>query len=228
VPSRDWGPVLAALRDGSIGDARPALVNRALLLGHDVAPGTVGCSLTELDRAAFRTPAASSQLALELDEAQYAEAAGPCVDAARARRPQQVDVMTEEPRFPVFCAAATQHGVRSSLSVPVAGRSLPTALNLYSTQRAAFASDRARGIADLLARVIGALSAPEDRRVGAEADLAGATADGERVSAALELVMRRRTVDRAAAFAVLVADSRAREMGMRAVADVILAGKDEP
>lgn len=62
---------------------RAGLLDRALLLGHDVAPGTVGCSLTELDQAAFRRPPASAPLALEWDEAQYAEAAEPCIDAAR-------------------------------------------------------------------------------------------------------------------------------------------------
>jgi hypothetical protein len=225
VPSPDWGPVLAALRDVSTGGARAELLERALLLGHDAAPGTVGCSVTELDGASYRTPAASSPLALELDNAQYADSAGPCVNAARDRQPQQIDVMTEaRSRFPGFVAAASDRGIRGSFSVPIAGRSSPSALNLYSTQRSAFASDRAHRIAGLLARVIGAISTSASGPVIASAAVADAVADGARVSAAVARVMREHGVERARAFAVLVARARARGVSLLEVADAALTG----
>lgn len=216
------------MRVDSSARAGADLLERALLLGHDAAPGTVGCSVTEMVGVAYRTSAASTASALALDQAQYADAAGPCVSAARDRQPQRGDVATEQARFPAFIAAARRRGVRSSLSVPVpvpvAGAVRPTALNFYSTQRSAFCSDRALGVAALLARMIGAMSSPAGGRL--DGDVQVAEASGARVRSAVDVVMRRSGVDRAEAFAALVARSRTRGVGMRVVADGIMAGDD--
>jgi hypothetical protein len=227
VSAPDWGSVLAALRDGTAHAAQPDLLNRAVRLGHDIAPGTVGCSVTEVDGDGCRTPVASSPLALELDEAQYADSTGPCITAAGDRQPQQIGVMTAESRFPAFVAVAAQHGVRSSLSLPIAGRALPSALNVYSTQDSAFASAEVRRAADLLSRVIGAIGTAPDPSEHAGPDVAAARAAGDRVSAAIDLLVRRRDLDRAGAFAVLVAESCDRGVGVHAVAEKLLAGAGE-
>jgi hypothetical protein len=179
----------------------------ALELSSDVATGTVGCSLTEIDGAGYRTPVSSSPLALRLDQAQYAESSGPCVSAVRDRQVQRVDAIGADDRWPVFAAAALGHGVRSSLSYPVAGTAHPTALNVYSTVDAAFDSARSVAVAGLLARCIGALSPapyihPRDDP-GEQEQTRHARQQGQRVSDAVEHLMRRHALVRSEAFAVL-------------------------
>ncbi len=223
--SNSWDTLFAMLRDGSAAGEPDELLDLALSLGHNVAAGMVGCSLTEMHGVRFRTPAASTNLALELDQAQYVAGEGPCVAAARDRLPQRIDALATEARFSAFVSAALQHGVRSSLSVPVPGRDSPTALNLYSTLESAFTSDRALAIADLLARSIssdssrqGVTSADPDR------DLARARERGASVNIALEQVMRRTGLDRPAAFASLTARSRTEQASLHAVAEELLGG----
>jgi hypothetical protein len=198
------------------------MVPRALALGRDVAPGVTGCSLTELDGAHYRTPAASTDVAFELDQAQYADSAGPCVNAARDRQLYYLADLASEPRFPRFTAAALRAGVRSSLSVPVPARHRPTALNVYSTVGAAFDADGALARADLLARTITALSAhpqaaptPASDRIG----LVEARDSGGRVKAAVEHLMTEGGLSRAAAFDVLTRRSRAQQVSLITLVD---------
>ncbi|HEX4727197.1 MAG TPA: GAF domain-containing protein [Jatrophihabitans sp.] len=220
---QDWGGVLAALRDGAAAE----LLSQTLALGHDVAEGTVGCSLTELDGVHYQSPAASTELALVLDEAQYEDAAGPCVNAARDHQPQRIDIMVAETRFPRFVAAASRHGVQSSLSVPITGRYRPTALNLYSTVESAFTSDRAWAIAGLLSRMVAAASPIRSAASSADQaarELARAREQGDWVNAAVEKVMRQSDLDRAAAFANLTQRSRTGQTSLSRIADEVLNG----
>lgn len=208
--SDQWASLLASLRQPGRGHEQ--LIRLALRLGHDIAAGTVGCSLTEIDGAGYRTPAASSPVALRLDQAQYAESSGPCVSAVRDRQVQRLDLIGADDRWPVFAAAALEHGVRSSLSYPVAGTAHPTALNVYSSTDAAFGSAHSVAIAALLARCIGALSPapcthaqndPDD-----QAETRHAREQGQRVSDAVDHLMRRGALTRSEAFAELAERSR--------------------
>jgi GAF domain-containing protein len=231
VPTADnWDTLFAMLRDGSAAGQPDELLDLALSVGHNVAAGMAGCSLTELDGVSFHTPAASTALAMELDQAQYAAAEGPCVAAARDRRAHRIDALATEARFSAFVSAALQHGVRSSLSVPIAGRHSPTALNLYSTVESAFTSQRTLAIADLLARLIGSAS---NQHVVPSTDpdqeLTRARQRGDGVNTAVEQVMRQTGQDRAAAFASLTARSRTEQASMHTVAEEVLGdGRDLP
>jgi hypothetical protein len=198
--------VLAALRGPARGSDHEQLVLRTLALGADVAVGTVGCSLTEIDGAGYRTPAASSPLALQLDEAQYGAASGPCVSAVRDRQIQRVDAVGADDRWSGFAAAARQVGVRSSLSYPVVGTARPTAVNVYSSADAAFDSPRSVAVAGLLANCIRALlltGYQYSRRGHDEGEERLAHEQGRRVHDAVEHVMRRRDLPRSEAFAEL-------------------------
>ncbi len=228
MSAQGWGEMFAALRDRPASGSGDVLVGRALALGHDVAAGMVGCSLTEVVGTACRTPAASTDLALELDLAQYAESAGPCVLAAREGRPQQIDAVAAEPRFPNFVETALRHAVRSSLSVPVPGRDLPTALNLYSSAESAFATERARSTAALLSKMIALVASDQQGSSSAGQSLVDARERGGRVRTALERVMHGSDVDRSAAFAILTARSRERQVGLRTIADEILHEPADP
>ena len=108
------------------------LVALAQLAADLVAP--VSCaSVTAYREDAWSTVAASSDVAAAVDEAQYAEQAGPCLDALDGGSPVAVPEITTALAWPGFRAAAVPLGLRASLSIPLfAGRGTAIAvLNLY-------------------------------------------------------------------------------------------------
>jgi GAF domain-containing protein len=129
--------------------SRLAIAGRTLeeVLGEIVAianrevPGAESTSITLVrDDKAF-TAAHFGQMALDADELQYAEGGGPCMDAGRGGVVLRVDDMRTEDRWPDYVPRVLTTGVRSSLSVPLPYQgSTIGALNIYSTQPAAFAS----------------------------------------------------------------------------------------
>lgn len=92
-----------------------------------------------------RTVAHTDGSVLELDAAQYAEGAGPCLEAAQTRQPVRVVIGSAERRWPRFLAVARTEGVRATLSIPlivgvVAGDDgeLVGSVNVYSRSVSAF------------------------------------------------------------------------------------------
>jgi GAF domain-containing protein len=105
-------------------------------------PGAESTSITLLRGDKAFTAAHSGEMALAADELQYEHGYGPCMDAGRGGVTLRVDDMRTETRWPDYAAhVVTTTPVRSSLSVPLPyqGSSIG-ALNIYSTQVAAFAS----------------------------------------------------------------------------------------
>jgi GAF domain-containing protein len=70
----------------------------------------------------------------EIDEAQYREGRGPCLDAWRDKRVFRVDrVQDEAEHYPAFADACLAHGVLSTLSLPlISGEDSLGAMNLYA------------------------------------------------------------------------------------------------
>lgn len=89
------------------------------------------------------TPAFYGDVAQLLDAAQYASDDGPCLTAYRTGETIRLDsIATESQRWPAFAAQAAEHGVQSSLSMPLAfGERRLGALNLYSTALAPFTEE---------------------------------------------------------------------------------------
>jgi hypothetical protein len=79
----------------------------------------------------------------EIDEAQYREGKGPCLDAWRQNRVFRVpDVRMSAEEYPGFVAACLDHGVLSTLSLPmVNGGEAIGAMNLYARVVGGFADD---------------------------------------------------------------------------------------
>jgi transcriptional regulator with GAF, ATPase, and Fis domain len=79
----------------------------------------------------------------EIDEAQYREGKGPCLDAWRHNkvfRIAQVEGCADE--YPAFARACADHGVASTLSLPMAaGEVAVGAVNLYSKVADGFGDD---------------------------------------------------------------------------------------
>jgi GAF domain-containing protein len=96
--------------------------------------------LVESDRAS--TVAFAGQVALDLDETQYQDGFGPCLEVARSSGTVTVRDMAAEARWPAFARRALAVGVHSSLSVALPlQEAVLGALNIYATQPAIFDQD---------------------------------------------------------------------------------------
>lgn len=79
----------------------------------------------------------------EIDEAQYREGKGPCLDAWRQKRVVAVDRVDDwAEQYPGFAAACREHGVLSTLSLPMlSGDVALGAMNLYARVENGFSDD---------------------------------------------------------------------------------------
>jgi len=101
-------------------------------LATDAIAGCDSTSITMLERGEPRTPAASDEISLLLDEVQYRTGDGPCLAAIRHRGAEVTSVGSEQ-RWPDFIVAARQRGVTAVLSTPLcADEHVLGALNMYS------------------------------------------------------------------------------------------------
>jgi GAF domain-containing protein len=78
----------------------------------------------------------------EIDAAQYETGSGPCLDAFRHQRVFRIDSTADDDRWREFSRAAAEHGMRSTISLPLGVRGNGIgALNLYSRRPAAFSDE---------------------------------------------------------------------------------------
>jgi GAF domain-containing protein len=102
-------------------------------------PGECSCGLTLRRDHQPVTVASSDVRASRVDEVQYGHRNGPCLTSLRTGEVVTVDDLTTDDRWPGYAEAALAEGVRSSLSLPVAGRDgVVGALNLYAGTPTAF------------------------------------------------------------------------------------------
>ena len=125
-------------------------LQRVAALGCATLPGCAACSVTLWREDQPYTVVSTDDLARAVDEAQYELLEGPCLDASRYGEAYVVSDMTAEQRWPVFASMAVRRGVHASMSLPLTVRGDAIgALNLYATERGAFAGaeDTARTFA---------------------------------------------------------------------------------
>jgi hypothetical protein len=91
-------------------------------------------SMTAYRDDAVTTVASSSDIARAVDQAQYDDQAGPCLDALDTASPTAVPDVAATMQWPNFRDCAHRLGITASLSIPLfAGHGVPiAALNLYS------------------------------------------------------------------------------------------------
>src|SRR5205823_12378635 len=79
----------------------------------------------------------------EIDAAQYREGKGPCLDAWREKRVLRLDRVEEHAdEYPAFAAACVDHGVLSTLSLPLQNGDVSMgAMNLYARVAHGFNGD---------------------------------------------------------------------------------------
>jgi GAF domain-containing protein len=105
-------------------------------------PGVTEVSVTLVRGKAAHSAAFTGELALALDESQYEQGHGPCLDAARSGEIFSVPDMSGETRWPELAERALRAGCHSSLSIglPVHDRAVG-ALNIYADKPYAFDDD---------------------------------------------------------------------------------------
>jgi transcriptional regulator with GAF, ATPase, and Fis domain len=97
-------------------------------------PGCVSASITLIRDSTPATIASSDARALAVDQKQYAEGRGPCMQAARTDTVVRIDdVAAAALRHDGWAATARTAGVTATMSLPIAaGPHIAAALNLYA------------------------------------------------------------------------------------------------
>jgi len=99
----------------------------------EVVPGhQVSCGVTLRREGNFFTVASSDARAGHLDESQYQSNQGPCLQAVRTGQQVHSRDLDLEQRWPEYTAVARRHGLRCSVSLPLAAAgSRFGAMNVY-------------------------------------------------------------------------------------------------
>ncbi len=109
-------------------------------VGKRLLPTAAEISVTLVRGAAAETVATTGPLAVLMDERQYEGGAGPCLTAAKTGQLVEVSDAASAEQWPLFAAGAREHGVGSSLSVPVKlPEPISAGLNMYSLRKDGFA-----------------------------------------------------------------------------------------
>jgi ANTAR domain/GAF domain len=200
-------------------------LNEVVALAKRVLPETPETSVTLLTNDQAWTAAFSGDLANSLDERQYEDGYGPCLDAAVSGGAIQVTVADPDSPYPDFRRLAHRLGVSHSLSVglPAAGRTIG-ALNLYTTAGEAFSNDSSR-IAGTFAGFAGIALATVGRyedAVAAAAQLQDALQSRAVINQAQGILMSEHHYSREEAFAALLRLSQHEGVRLQAAAQALI------
>lgn len=150
---------LEALSSFFVGDAPlDNTVQKVTELARDAVEPAATVGLTMLVNNKPATAFYTDSSAPEIDQRQYEQDHGPCLDAFRTKTVVRVESTDAEPRYPVFAEDAAKHGISSTLSLPLVANERPLgALNFYAKEPAAFdenAERRGQVFADQAAMVL--------------------------------------------------------------------------
>jgi GAF domain-containing protein len=172
------------------------------------------------------TVASSHELSRQLDELQYADGDGPCLEALRTAVPVFVTDMTTDKRWPDYLRHAVDTGARSSMSYPLLsdGRSIG-AINFYAFEPLAPRIDLQARASDLAAVAAGALALAMRlaQRGDMIAHLRTALTSRSTIDQAIGILMAQQRCGSRAAFDLLRKASQGRNVKLREVAVGILA-----
>jgi GAF domain-containing protein len=226
-------PVQELLRDLSrvvlAGRALDDVLTEIVHIASSGIPGAESTSITLIrDDKAF-TAAHAGEMALAADELQYERGYGPCMDAGRGNVVLRVDDMATESRWPDYQVRVLEVGVRSSLSVPLPyqGTSIG-ALNVYSTQVRAFASEDAISAGIEVAEAVAVAIANADAHahvVDQAHNMRRAMESRAVIEQAKGVLMAQRGVDAQQAFDMLRDASQRYNRKLRDIASGIVASK---
>jgi GAF domain-containing protein len=190
-------------------------------LATGVVSPPASCGITLERGSQPLTVASRGALATHVDEVQYAQDDGPCLEAMRTGHAVTVEDMASEHRWDGYPSHALAYGVRSSLSLPLTiDEHTRGALNLYARSDAAFPQE-VHQRAELFARQAAAVLAVvtrQSRQVVLSDQLRDALAHRSVIDQAIGIVMDQQRCDAAQAFAVLRQASQHRNLKLRDIA----------
>lgn len=144
---------LGALQSLVLGVAEvETFLEEMAVLASAAVESEVSCGITTHYNDNPVTSAASDRRAAIVDEAQYANGRGPCLEALSTGLVVDVPDQETDHRWGAYRAAALDHGVKCSLSLPLfVDRSSVGALNLYGFHAPRWFSGRVRQRAEMFA-----------------------------------------------------------------------------
>jgi GAF domain-containing protein len=186
----------------------------------EIDPTFVG-GLTARQQGRYVTVAATDPQANLLDQVQYRQRSGPCLDALEGGRDVLIEEMCQDDRWGDFRWHAVANGVASTLSTPVTVRGTTVAaLNLYAPVVRAFGADKcaaAAAFADAAATAVGlALRLAEQERLTEQ--LQQALVSRGVIDQALGIIMSGHKLDADEAFDILRKASQEQNVKLRAIA----------
>lgn len=199
------------------------LAEVAMLAARTVA-GEVSCGITLQPNGRPLTVATSDQRAVQVDEVQYGLGQGPCLHSMRTRQRVQIEDTAGDQRWGGFSVRAAANGVRSCLSLPLAGDDVLGALNLYAPDPRSFGEAEIRRAEVFAASASGALAlaARQASTAALTSDLRAALASRSVIDQALGIIMAQERCTSARAFAILRAASQNRNVKLRDIARQIV------
>ncbi len=212
-----------ALADRALG----AVLTDIVHIAATGIPGAESTSITLIRGDEAFTAAYAGEMSLAADELQYERGYGPCMDAGRGNVVLRVDDMRTETRWPDYSARVLEVGVRSSLSVPLPfqGASIG-ALNIYSTEPAAFASEAAMAAGVEVAEAVAVAVANADAHaqvVDQAHNMRRAMESRAVIEQAKGVLMAQRGIDAQQAFDMLRDASQRYNRKLRDIASGIIA-----
>ena len=145
MPHHPADPITAFAELGRIKYSETDLtgvLDRVASLARQELPGAREVSVTIVDDRGPHTAAFTGAMALQLDERQYEQRGGPCLQAAADRATVSVPDTAADTRWPAWSTRAAAGGAGSVLSVglPILD-DVSGALNIYGGQPRAFDAD---------------------------------------------------------------------------------------
>ncbi|MBT2424131.1 GAF and ANTAR domain-containing protein [Streptomyces sp. ISL-22] len=189
--------------------------------------GADGCGVTIQRSERPLTVVSTGGVADKLDEKQYGQDDGPCLQALRTGEAVHVPDLLVETRWGSYPRFAVDLGIRSSLSVPIPVRAHTAgALNFYAADRDAFGEDDRQTLALFAAQAGGGIALAQ-RLADAEdftRDLQAALASRSVIDQAIGSVMQQQQCTAEEAFDLLRRLSQQTNLKLRDVCTRLLTG----
>jgi GAF domain-containing protein len=208
--TRQFADLTRTLLDGA--PTTGAVLKQIVVTARAVIPGADLVSVTlRAPGGTFHTPVETDAIAVELDQLQYDNDEGPCLDAARPDGPAigSSGTLAEDPQWPRFGPGAAARGYHSVVATALLPDARPPrlsgALNIYSRAGGAFTVD-AFDIALLLATHASLALAHTNAVQAAELEVAHlrrAVEGRDVIGQAKGILMHRRRISADEAFDVL-------------------------
>ncbi|WP_330465660.1 GAF and ANTAR domain-containing protein [Micromonospora zamorensis] len=201
------------------------VLQRVAELAKRVLPMPVEVSVTLMRGGVGHTAAFTSEVAREMDERQYAQGRGPCLDAAASGDVLSVPDLSTEDRWPEWADRGRKQGLGSSVSIglPIQ-EAVVGALNVYAHTPEAFDDDTVTVLETFAAYAAVALSNAQlyDSTANLARQMREAMANRAVIEQAKGIVMAERRCGPAEAFAILSKVSQDSNRKVRDVAQALV------